>query len=74
MSRRTREALGAEAIEVIAHKGYFNNEEIAACEDAGISVYVPKPATSNAKAQGRFDKCDFVSDPANTMYVRQASI
>jgi hypothetical protein len=54
MAEQARDALEAETIEVFADKGYFNGEEIAACEDAGIAVYVPKPATSNARARGRF--------------------
>lgn len=31
-----------------------------ACKDAGIKAYAPKPMTSNAKAEGRFDKGDFI--------------
>src|SRR5271155_2787455 len=38
---------------------YFNSEEILACEEAGITVTLPKPMTSNAKAEGRFGKQDF---------------
>ena len=30
-----------------------------ACEEAGITVTLPKPMTSNAKAEGRFGKQDF---------------
>ena len=69
MARQARDALDAKTMEVVADKGYFNNNEIAACEDAGIAAYVPKPATSNAKAQGRFDKRDFAYDPAKDYYV-----
>jgi hypothetical protein len=69
MAEQAREALAAETIEVLADKGYFNGEEIAACEDAGIGVYVPKPATSNARAQGRFDKQEFVYDRENDHYI-----
>jgi len=69
MAEQARQALAAEKIEVFADKGYFNGEEIAACEDAGIDVYVPKPATSNARARGRFDKDDFVYDRENDRYV-----
>ncbi len=43
-----------------ADGGYFNSLEIKACEDAGITAFVPKPMTSNAKAHGRFGKADFV--------------
>ena len=69
MSKNARDAFGTQTVEVIADKGYFNNLEIAACEDAGITAYVPKAATSNAKAEGRFDKRDFTYDPAKDHYV-----
>ena len=35
-------------------------DELKACEDVDITTYVPKPMTRNAKAEGRFDKSDFV--------------
>src|SRR6266568_2021634 len=43
----------------VVDRGYFNSEEIRACEEAGITVTLPKPMTSNAKAEGRFGKQDF---------------
>jgi hypothetical protein len=33
---------------------------LQACEDVGITAFVPKPMTSGAKAAGRFDKSDFI--------------
>lgn len=47
-------------IEAVADKGYYKGEEIVACEQAGITVTVSKPHTSNAAAAGRFDRADFV--------------
>jgi hypothetical protein len=38
----------------------MTGEEILACEQAGISVTLPKPMTSGAKSKGRFGKQDFV--------------
>ena len=55
-----REAMGKTKLQAFADRGYFNGTEIKACEDAGITTYVPKPMTSNAKAEGRFDKSDFI--------------
>jgi transposase len=69
MASRARDALAAEKIEVLADRGYFKSEEIAACEEAGIEAYVPKPLTSNARAEGRFDRRDFVYDRASNSYV-----
>ena len=33
--------------------------EILACDEAGITVTLPKPQTSEAKSEGRFGKQDF---------------
>ena len=43
----------------IASRRYFKGEEILACEEAGITVTLPKPQTSDAKSEGRFGKQDF---------------
>ena len=46
----------------LADRGYFEGYEILECERAGIAALVPKPMTSNSRAEGRFDKRDFVYD------------
>ena len=38
-----REILEVEKIDVVADKGYFKTEDIAACERAGLTPYVPDP-------------------------------
>jgi transposase len=60
MAKQAREAVGKEKLEVIADRGYFSGTEILACEQAGIKTLVPKPMTSNSKAEGRFSKLDFI--------------
>ena len=69
MARAAREAMGRDDIEAVADKGYYNGEEIVACEDDGISVIVAKPHTSNAAAHGRFDRMDFLYDAEEDIYV-----
>ena len=59
VANETKAALGVEKLDAVADRGYFNSEEIRACEEAGITVTLPKPMTSNAKAEGRFGKQDF---------------
>jgi len=54
MAFKASEAIGDDGLEVIADRGYFKGQEILACEQAGIKSYVPKPMTSNSKAQGRY--------------------
>ena len=59
ISKQAKAALAADELEVVADRGYFDSEEILACEEAGITVTLPKPMTSGAKAKGRFGKQDF---------------
>jgi hypothetical protein len=42
--------------------------EILACEQADITVTLPKPMASGAKADGRFGKQDFVYLPTEDVY------
>jgi transposase len=59
MANQAKAALEAESLEAFADRGYFKGEEILACEEAGITVMLPKPQTSDAKSEGRFGKQDF---------------
>ena len=68
MAKKARIAIGTTALTALADRGYFNGKEILACHDAGISTLVPPTKTSNAKADGRFDKADFVYDPQKNEY------
>jgi hypothetical protein len=69
MSEQARTAIGSETIEVVADRGYFSGDEILACEEAGITVYLPKPITSGINAKGRFGKQDFVYVAADDVYL-----
>jgi len=59
VAKEAKAALHAETLDAVADRGYFSGEEILACENAGITVTLPKPMTSNSKAEGRFGKQDF---------------
>jgi len=60
MARQARSAIEHDELTVLADRGYFSGEEILACDQSNITALVPKPLTSNSKAEGRFDKRDFV--------------
>ncbi|MDI3384004.1 IS1182 family transposase [Xenophilus aerolatus] len=60
MANAAREAMVKKKLRVLADRGYFSGSQIKACEDAGITALVPKPMTSGARAEGRFDKSDFI--------------
>ena len=68
VAKEAKAALQTEKLDVVADRGYFNGEEILACEQAGITVTLPKPMTSGAKSEGRFGKQDFVYLPAEDVY------
>jgi transposase len=60
MAEQARAATGITELTVVADRGYFSGDEILACDQAGITPFVPKPLNSNSKAEGRFGKPDFI--------------
>jgi len=68
MSRRAREALGTQSLTTLADRGYFSGEEIRKCQQAGMTPLVPKPLTSGSRADGRFDKRDFIYNAKRNEY------
>src|SRR5262245_30599061 len=68
MAGQARDEMAVETLEVVADRGYYDGEEIKACEEADITVTLPKPMTSGAKAAGRFGKQDFVYVAADDVY------
>jgi len=59
MAKQTKSALEADQLDVVADRGYFNSKQILACDEADITVTLPKPQTSGNKIKGRFVKQDF---------------
>jgi transposase len=68
MSGQARDEMAVETLDAVADRGYYDSEEIRACEKAGITVTLPKPMTSGAKAAGRFGKQDFIYVAAEDIY------
>jgi transposase len=69
MSKLTKQVLGVDQLEVVADRGYFTSEQILECTEAGITVTVPKPQTSNNRARGQFGKPDFRYVASEDMYI-----
>jgi len=69
VAKETKATLDVDKLDVVADRGYFNGEEILECEEAGITVTLPKPMTSNSKAEGRFGKQDFRYIAEEDVYV-----
>jgi hypothetical protein len=68
VASQAKAVLGADHLDAVADRGYFNGPEILACDQAGITVTLPKPMTSTAKSDGRFGKQDFVYLSAEDVY------
>jgi transposase len=68
MAGQAKEAMGVEALEALADRGYFTGEEILACGPLGVTPILPKPLTSGAKADGRFGKQDFIYNAEDDTY------
>jgi hypothetical protein len=49
-----RAILEVATIDVVADRGYFKIEDIAACEKAGMTPYVPKPQPGSSVSNGFF--------------------
>jgi transposase len=69
ITKQTKVALEVDALDVVADRGYFSGEQIVACEEAGITVTLPKPQTSGNRAKGRFVKADFVYVGEDDVYL-----
>jgi len=68
MSKQAKDALQKEALTVVADKGYYKGEEVAACVENGITPIMPKCLTSGNKANGLFDKRHFVYASKSNTY------
>jgi transposase len=69
MAEKTKAALETDTLDVVTDRGYFNGEEILACDKADITVTLPKPLTSNNRSKGRFVKQDFRYVPVDDVYI-----
>ena len=68
MAIQAKEALNVDELSVVADRGYYKGEEIKACGEANIEVYLPKSETSNNQAKGLFGKRDFIYKPEDDEY------
>ena len=68
MAQQAKAIIETEELDVVADRGYFKGEEILACDEAGITTYLPKPQTSGSLSKGLFSKRDFMYRPADDEY------
>lgn len=68
MAQTARKALEVETLKAVADGGYYDNVTIAACENAGVEAYVPRPHKGSSASAGRFDKTQFSYDAEADTY------
>jgi len=69
MAKAAKDILEAEALQALADEGYYSSIELKACEDDGITAYVPVPeGNRQLEKKGRFSLKDFSYDPAGDAY------
>jgi len=59
MAQSAKAELEVNHLTVFADEGYYNGDELRACEDNNITAYVPHSSTSHNKAKGQFDRSEF---------------
>jgi transposase len=69
MAKAAKDAVEAEALQVLADEGYYSSTELKACEDDGIEAYVPVPeGNRQPEKKGRFSLKNFSYDAAADAY------
>jgi transposase len=66
VAKEAKATLERANLDVVADRGYFSSEEILKCEQAGITVTLPKPMTSSPL---RFGKQDFRYVAGEDVYI-----
>src|SRR6202011_5040169 len=69
VAKEAKATLEAESLDAVPARGSFSREETLGCEEGGSTVTLPKPMTSNSKAEGRFGKQDFRYVATEDVYV-----
>src|SRR5436190_20036512 len=59
MGQKALDATGCEQLTVLADRGYYNGDEVLACEGTGIVPCIPKTQTSANAKRGFFTVADF---------------
>ncbi|MAM83420.1 IS1182 family transposase (plasmid) [Sphingobium sp. WTD-1] len=68
MGLSAKEAMGANEITVIADRGYYNGDQVLACEGTGVLPCIPKTHTAIGIKTGMFSRHDFIYDPEQDHY------
>jgi len=68
MGQKAKEMLEVQTLTNLSDKGYYDGEDIAACEASGVSCLVAKPKPGGAKKEEGFTRTDFIYDRDHDCY------
>src|SRR6201981_3326833 len=68
MAFKAQRATGCEQITAVADRGYFNGDQVLACENTGVLPCVPKTLTSGNAKRGLFHGQDFIYNAEKDHY------
>ena len=68
MALKAQQATGCEQVTALADRGYFNGDQVLACEGTGVAPIVPKVLTSSGPKRGLFARQDFIYDVGHDHY------
>jgi Transposase DDE domain len=68
LAMQAKAVLGVEELSAVADKGFYDGDQVKACDVAHITAYVAKPHTSRNQHKNLFTKGDFRYDAARDSY------
>jgi transposase len=68
MALKAQEATGCEKVTALADRGYFNGEQVLACEGTRVLPCVPKTLWPSISERGFFTRQDFIFDAEKDHY------
>jgi hypothetical protein len=69
MGQKARDVMTCDKLTVLADRGYYNGEEVLACEGTGVLPCGPKILTSGNAKRGLFTGQDFIYDAEHDPYI-----
>lgn len=70
ISEAAREAMGAEELDILSDTGYFNQDQLKACDTEHLNVYIPIPQTgTNCIPNRAYNHDKFTYDPDKDVYI-----
>jgi transposase len=69
MSKRAKDIFGVDELKALADKGYYNADDLKACEKEDITTYVSKQIFSNSTGEREFYADRFKYDKEKNVYI-----